>query len=400
MLSQTESIDLLVEISRNSSSINEDMFFSVLAEKYESIINKLNESSIDYEDMGGNTIQINKNFTDNCEIKTYCSKDSFYIKYEETTWIMLILGNQETDSLVSFIDNDNCIRFRQLKSGKIDQITTNFLYLKKIIKLLSEPRITDYKDTALNRYFFLSPECGKMEINEGENSNLIEISKSDVNIFEIYKKFTDMYEYQKGWEFILKNKIIKGLEGVDIPKIGFKELIINLPKFIDATERDYELFLNSRKHESIVQQFENEKYIFADKIRAILQRISNSIIAIPITFFGAAFTVKEISHLWLLNIIIMSMFFYIIFSCIINFLFWGDLDILKEEINKKTDILSMGLPRLHIALMEINKPLFRKIKCLKVLVICTIILFALLFLYFIFLYTNNPTTPTVSDHVS
>lgn len=389
MLSQTECIDLLVDISRNSSSVNEDMFFSILAEKYEAITNKLKEIVVEYEDLGGNTIRFNKNFTDNCEIKTYCSIDSFFRNYEETTWITLILGNQDIDSLVSFVDVDNCIRFRQFKSGKINQITTNFVYLKKIIKLLSEPRITDYKDTAHKRYFFLSPECGKMEINEGEINNLIEISKNDVNLFETYKKIFDMSKYPKGWEFILKNKIIRGLETVDISKVGFKELIINLPKFIDATERDYELFLNSRKHESIVQQFENEKYIFADKIRAILQRISGSIIAIPITFFGAAFTVKEISHLWLMNIIIFSMLLYVIFSCIINFLFWGDLDILKEEITKKTDILSMGLPRLRTALTEIINPLLKRINCLKALVICTIILFALLFLFFILQYTKG-----------
>lgn len=389
MLSQAEAIDLLAYISCNSSSINEDMFFSILVEKYKVITNKLKEMAIEYDDLGDNTIRINKNFTDNREIKAYCSIDSFFRNYEETPRITLVLGNQDTDSLVSFVDVDSCIRFRQLESGKIDQVITNYIYLKKIIKLLSEPRITDYKDTALKRYFFLSPECGKMEINEGEINNLIEISKSDVDLFEIYKRFIDMYEYQKGWEFILKNKIIKGLEGVDIQKTGFKELIINLPKFIDATERDYELFLNSRKHESIVQQFENEKYIFADKIRTILQRISGSIIAIPITFFGAAFTLKEITHLWLMNIIVFSMIFYIIFSCIINFLFWGDLDILREEIKKKADILSMDLPHLRTALMEIVKPLFRRIRLLKALVICTMILFALLFLFFIFQYTNS-----------
>ena len=58
----------------------------------------------------------------------------------------------------------------------------------------------------------------------------------------------------------------------------------------------------------------------------------------------------------------------------------------------------MSCPRLHIALMEINKPLLRRIKCLKALVVCTIILFALLFLFFLLQYTVNPSP--VSDHGS
>ena len=77
MLSQLESIDLLVDISRNSSVLNEDMFFSILAEKYETITNKLKEKAIEFDDLGDNTISLNRNFTDNCEIKAYCSIDSF-----------------------------------------------------------------------------------------------------------------------------------------------------------------------------------------------------------------------------------------------------------------------------------------------------------------------------------
>ena len=382
-MTQKDAIEVLCFITGYSNAISEEMYFSILSDNYSIVTARLKELAIEFEDMGDAIISINNNFFDQYEISVYCSIDNYFRKYNETKNIMLILGNKDIHSLIS-VTNDNYTYFQYVNNNTIDHATTNFIYLKKIINLLSNQKLTDYKDDAYDRYLFLSPECGKLEIYDGGLNNLIQIVKSEAKLFDIYLKFEEMNKYQRGWEYILKNKIIRGLENVDIEKEGFNELILNLPLFIDATERDFELFLNSRKHESIIQEFENEKFIFADKIRNILYRISAGIISIPLTFFAAAFAMNEINQSWLLNIIIVSMSIYLIFTSIVNFLFWGDLNILIDEFNTRIKISSMEISRLRSDLEIIAKPYFTRIKFLKFIILCTIIIFALVLLYLAF----------------
>jgi hypothetical protein len=381
-------VEMLTFIADCSSSVSEELYFSIINEKYEEVSSKLKNVGIEFENLGDNVICIDNSFFSQQRILPYCSTDSFFRNYDDTDMSILILGNKDTNSLISST-SDGYTFFQKMKTNKIDHDTTNYLYLTKIIGILSQPNVTDYKDSAHKRYFFLSPDCGKLEVYEGDYTNLIKISQEKYNLFETYKKFKTLCEYPKGWELILKNKIIRGLENVDIEKDGFKELILNLHLFIDATERDYELFLVSRKHETIVQNFISEKYTFADKIRSVLQRISGSIVSIPLTFFGAAFAMKEINQLWLLNIIIVSMLLYIVFTSVANFLLWGDLNILKDEITTKKKIISMGLPRLNKDLNDIMKPIYIRIIALRILIIGTIFLFALIFAFFVYQYTVN-----------
>ena len=387
-MTQKEAVDILVYISSHSCNISEELYFTIANEKYNEVITKLGEISIEYENMGDTTITINIDDFKKLEIELFCSADSFYKKYNETSFLLIVLGNKDVGTLVS-ITNDNYKYMQHFQKGIKDNTSTNFLYLKKIIKLLSQPRVTDYYDTAYNRFFFLSPECGKLELYEGDINSLVNISKSNMNLYDTYTKFNTMFDYPKGWEYILKNKIIRGLENINIKEEGFKELIFSLSKFIDAAEKDYELFLTSRKHESIVQQFENEKYLFADKVRSILQRISGSIVSIPLAFFSASFAMREINELWQLNIVVLALLIYSIFSIIVNFLFLGDLDILKEEITTKKKNLSMEVSRLDKDLTQIANPFFRRISFLKILVVLSMVLFALIFLFFVFMYTSN-----------
>jgi len=387
-MNQQEAIQFLADIASASGSVSEDRYFSILPDHFSGVIKIISKENIEYEDLGGNTICISNNFFEEHKIKVYSSTGNFYRNYEETDWTAVILGDKDNDSLVSRVD-DGYINFQQYSKKTADRVVTNFFYLKRIIGLLSQPKITDYKDTAHERYFFLSPECGKLEINEGGLDNLIAIAEGSGDLCETYKKFVEINGCQHGWEFILKNKIIKGLEGVDVEKDGFKELIINLALFIGATERDYELFLNSRKYEAVIQQFENEKYILADKIRSILQRMSGSIISIPVTFIGAIIAINNIKDLWFINTIVFTMVIFIVLSSIINFLFWGDLDILKDEINMRINIISMGLPRLHKDLEKIIMPFLKRIKFMRRLIIAIILLFAFLFLFFVCQYTST-----------
>lgn len=228
-MTKSEVIEKLAYIAHASNFINND-FFTIENDKYHDIINQLKKMNIGYEDLGDNSIQINSNLYTENDIKVYHSTRDFFENYEETDQTVVILGDKDNDSIVSYEENGDV--FYQQHSNKTNNHTvTNFFYLKKIINLLSDETITDYKDTTHNRYFILTPECGKLDLNEGESEDLIEIAKNEVNLFNTYKIYLEMNDYKKGWEPILKNKIIQGLEGIDKEKEGFKKLIIDLPKY-------------------------------------------------------------------------------------------------------------------------------------------------------------------------
>lgn len=387
-MTQSEAIDILLFVASNSNEISEALSFSVLNDKYNIVTTRLVNSNIDFENIGENIISMPNEFFLNHNIDVYCNNDAFYRRYEDTKNIIVILGNKNIDSVIS-ISSDKFTDFQYVKNGKSDKITTNYFYLKKLIDLLSHPDVTDYKDTAHNSYFFLSPECGKFEIIEGDYTNLVEISSISIKLFDTYLKLKSMFNNPKGWQYILKNKIIRGLENIHVSDNRFKELILNLTKFIDATEKDFELFLTSRNHETIVQQFENEKYLFADKIRSILQKISASILSIPLSFFAAAFAMENASQLWQQNIIIVSILIYILYAGIVNILYWKDLDVLKDEIYYKVANISMDLLMLKKSLTSIVKPLLSRIVVLRIIVIFSTVLFGIIFIYFLLQFISS-----------
>jgi hypothetical protein len=385
-MNRQEIKDLLADIADASRSINSD-FFSILPDKLSAIITRLAHEKIEYEDLGGNDISIHRKFCQGSGIAVYTDADDFFRSYEESSDDIIILGNKDSESIVSCMSGDDVI-FQQYRSKKADKAITNFFYLRRITAFLSQPEISDYKDTAHDCYFFLSPECGKIKIEENGLENLVSIAKSDICLMEIYKKIGKLNAYQKGWEFILKSKIIKGLENIDVIAEGFRELVTHLDLFIDATIRDFELFLNTRSHETLVEQFENEKYVFADKIRSVLQGISGSLFSIAITFAGTVITIRDISDVWLINIIFAVMATLLIFFIWINICLWGDLNTLKSEMNMRIQAASMGLPRTARDLRGILKPFFRRIMSFKVLISFIIILFTLLFLFVVCQYGN------------
>jgi hypothetical protein len=387
-MNRQEAKDLLADIADASHSINND-FFSILPDKFSAITTRLVCENIDYEDLGDNDISIHRKFCQASGIAVYTGADDFFRNHAESSDDIIILGNKDSESIASCMSGDDII-FQQYRSKKTDKVITNFFYLKRITAFLSQPEIADYKDTAHDCYFFLSPESGKIKIEENGLDNLISIAKSDICLMEIYKKINKLGAYQKGWEFILKSKIIKGLENTDIVTEGFRELVTHLDLFVDATIRDFELFLNTRSHETLVEKFENEKYVFADKIRSVLQGISGSLFSIAITFAGTVITIRDISDTWIINTIFAVMAVLIMFFVWINICLWGDLNTLKSEMNMRIQAASMGLPRMDRDLRRILGPFFRRIMSFKVLISFIIIVFTLLFLFLVYQYGNAP----------
>jgi hypothetical protein len=379
-------LNILWTIKSESLSIDDRITFKVLPDKAETIKKYLKDSHINTDDLLANDeIRIDKSFYTQYNIQPYHNFEVFYKLFktsdlEEQT--IVILQDTKNDFVV-FGKNGNPESYFY-PSGEGDTKAPNHYYLTKI-KEGFIPKIADYTDTAHTKYIFLSPECGKFELSYGGSSDVKETNKSLENI---YTNIEDILSRPKGWEYIMKNRIIRSLEIVDQSERRFYWLIDNLDQLIEATLRDYELFLTSHKHETIIEQYEQEKDTFADKIRAVLERISTNLLSIPITFSAVLFGFREITEKWLIDIFLIVLAVFVCFSCIIQGIFISELSVIKNEIYSKAEYLSRGLSFLQEKFNTISMPLIRKIIFLQILTFIVSISFVFLYLLLVSNYVD------------
>jgi hypothetical protein len=371
-------LDILWTIKSESLSIDDKLTFKVLPDKAETIKKYLQDNKINTDDLlARDEIRIDKSFFTQYNIQSYHTFEVFYKLFKTSDLgkqTIVILQDPENDFVV-FGKNGNPESYFY-PSGESDKKAPNYYYLAKI-KEDFIPRIADYTDTAHAKYIFLSPECGKFELSYGGSFDVKETNKFLENT---YTNIKDISSRPRGWEYIMKNRIIRSLEIVDQSERRFYWLIDNLDQLIEATLRDYELFLTSHKHETIIEQYEKEKDVFADKIRAVLERISTNLLSIPITFSAALFGFRELTEKRLIDIFLIVLAVCVCFSCIIQGIFISELSVIKNEIYSKVDYLSRGLSFLHQKFNTISIPLIRKIIFLQILIFIMIISFIFLYL--------------------
>lgn len=239
--------------------------------------------------------------------------------------------------------------------------------------------------------YFLSPECGKFILKIPSNSKLGTYNQ------DYQKSIESIQRIQKnpaGYEPILKNKIIRGLELLP-DENKFLQLATNLNCFIDATIKDFEIFINTSNHESILVKFELEKSQFVEEVRQVLERISSSVLAVPISFAAALFAIKDVSNLWMLSILKFSFLLFTIFSSIINIFYFFELNNIKKEIAVKINFYSSNI--LFIKNELENKMNGTKLKAtfLQFLTICVILLFIVFIVVFFTLRIQESTSSAI-----
>ncbi|MCL2793636.1 MAG: hypothetical protein FWD87_11180 [Spirochaetaceae bacterium] len=372
-------INILLTIKKASLSINDDIIFHIQKDKIYEIRSYLENNNIQiFNALPDDQVQIEKAVYSQYNIQPYKDFKSFSNQFELSDFgkrTIVILEENENDILI-FNNNEIPVSYF-FKSRKKDFRVSNYYYLKKI-KNVFLPRIADYTDFVNSKHILLSPECGKFEVIEGNVSEIVGMGKSLENT---YKAIENIISFQKGWEPIIKNRIIRGLEVIKESKNRFYWLIINLEQFITITIKDYDVFLASHRHETILERYEHEKDIFSEKIRAVLGRISTNLLSIPITFSVVLFGLREIKEKWLVDIFLMALAAFIIFSCIIQVLFILDLNIIKKEIKAKIDYFLMLLPVFKDDFFNISRPQLHKILFLQILTCLMIIAFFVLYCY-------------------
>jgi hypothetical protein len=185
--------------------------------------------------------------------------------------------------------------------------------------------------------------------------------------------------------------VIHGLETVIDQSARFETLIKYLYSFVEATFNDFDLFLTEKTRDKLIETFDSEKYVFADKIRSILERISTGIFSVPIAFVGALFAIRDISQEWLLYGIFAVLAIFTDFTAGIDLMMFLDLGILRAEITKKIKHTSMGIENLKKELNEIMKPFCIRITLLRIFIIIAIVIFIGLFISLVVIFKSKVT---------
>jgi hypothetical protein len=387
MKNVNKALEILLEMKKSSFSANDKMVFQTFPDKIDIIKKYLQENNVVINELLSNTeIELDKSFYEQHGIQPYNNFASFFRRFDTSNLgkkAVLILG-ENSDEMVIFGKEGKAISY-YYPSGKQDLIAANFYYAKQIVETFL-PKVADYRDTAHNKFIFLSPEYGRFEIVE---TNLAEIAEIKKPLSKTYEDIYDIISHNnRGWEYVLKNRIIRSLETLDSPEKHFYWLIESLDRFIDATNKDYEVYLTSFGHEKLIEQYEKEKDAFADKIRGVLERISTNLLSIPITFSAALFGFKEINDKWLIDFFLGALTVFVVFSCIIQGSFITELSTIKKEILSKLDYFSRGLCLLQDKFKFISNPQLKKIKFLQIITILIIISFIVLYLFLANKYIN------------
>jgi hypothetical protein len=376
----SKALEILSLLTKASNEITERPVFKIKAESVGAVKKYINDNNLEIsDDLADNEIELSKCFYEDYNITAYSDISSFFRRFKITDFGQqnIVILNVVNDDLVVF--GGSPVPSAYCYPSMADELkTVNYYYLLKIVEEFF-PKFVDYIDNANQKLIFLSPDCGRFEIDK---NNLSDIADTEKPFSATYKKIENIVSMSKGWEYILKNRIINKLEIIDNKNDRFRCLFENMDNFIDITLKDFELFMISKKHETIINQFENERDNFAEKIRTVLERIATSLLSIPISFSAALLGFKDLNKndTWLINVFLLSLGIFVIFSCIIQCFFINELTSIRKEIYAKSDNFSLGISFLKTKFHEISKPLLVKIKLLQILCVFIIVAFIVLYI--------------------
>jgi hypothetical protein len=208
-----KAIAALQTLANASASITEKPSFLLHLDKVDVIKEYLKENGIIYDELLQNEeIDIDKSFYKENNILPYNNFDSFFRRFkilDLDDHVIVILKTYKDDCII--LNKNGVVSSRFFSSGEQDLKSLNFYYAKLITESFL-PNIADHIDTAHNEYVFLSPECGRFKVVE---TNLSEFAEMQVSLEDTYIKIKDIIAHPKGWEYLMKNRIIRSLEAVE-----------------------------------------------------------------------------------------------------------------------------------------------------------------------------------------
>lgn len=292
------------------------------------ILDIIKKHSIIKEDVGKSTLRINlrqfsfpvffnkKDFLSNVSLKLE-STDIGILNYEEA----------------GFLFYDNSINKSSGSSGVQSDnyfVQNTFAYLR-IKNIIASDKIADYLSDASREIVIVSPTKGKLII---QYPSIIDEFDPNQNIRD-YEDILIEKLVSKEFNKFFKNELYEFLSSIDKQE-RLKFLILNLQTIIEASERNYDIYLSSFSFDQLRDEYDKRKQKYFDELRGIINKISGYSIGLPISISAASFAAyKTIDSLPTYVLIISS---FIVFSLYFIFMIRHNRDDIQEiKTDYKTD---------------------------------------------------------------
>jgi len=309
-----DSLKILSKISKECATVEYSLeailFFPIdprsTQKKFDSIDIQLVEHDgiqVNLQQFPNENLYFNKqSFLELCELKSFDSdigilqfqaEDYMYFDFEKgETWI----GNEKNENKL-FLNNAK--------------------YYWLLQKEFIESNIAAYHSDARNECLITSSEEGLLEI--GYDNRVPDIGEEQ-NLQESYytfKAFGEKLEHSPELQQFFKGQLFSFLINHDREE-RFIYFCYKIKNIIEASKRDYEIFLNRNSFKKLKDVFRKERDEYFSSIRDVLDKILSKVVSIPVSISATAlalYTLKSVP-----NFASIVVFAYIIYSLFTTYL--------------------------------------------------------------------------------
>ncbi len=328
-----EIVKVLHDLNRKSSGFKLDSGESIVFQfrNRDKVEKEIMPKSFDYEKVGKNEISINLFqyqglFYDKEQFLQHCDLDTF-----------------NSDIAIFFYRNKDYLYYNALDKitqiaediAETDYFIQNTFYYLKFYHDFNSSEIISYHSSSSREFVIISPEKGKFLLGYPAIPPLI---ANDFILENNYNCFNDRNQSQE-FQVFFREQIIESLSAYS-KELRFPQLLYNIKSILEASERNYEIFLNKFSFEKLKENFRKERNEYFSAIRDIVNQLLNKIVSIPISISASVFAVYKLKdeprYSW---IVVVAFIIYSLFTSYLLRLLNLDIGEIKIDFDKDIDTI-------------------------------------------------------------
>ena len=300
------------------------------------------QNNIEYE-LVRNTVRVEKK---NLNFAFFINKSEFFDEVaEKDLKLDILISDRKYPFYFNQHNHSIYINFQEVRNNYLISNAESFFKIQSFFKKQSEyvegefefvdyysedtRRIVFNSITEKNRVVLEFPKAGTLQLDE-----TIDYS-SKINLF-----INDFETTNKHFPTFLKNALIRNL--AVIPGNKFLSFYDRLDTILNTAKLNFNVYLHELSLEKIQTEYDEYKERYFNEQASILNKISNQIIALPISIAGSAFAIYKLKESLFATIFILVGVLAI--SCYLSFLisiYWQDLLRIVERITTDFSKLSV-----------------------------------------------------------
>lgn len=167
-------------------------------------------------------------------------------------------------------------------SGMRITFLENLFFSLEIQELMREKKIAQYDDAIEEKFIFLSPKMGKLEVGYKRTCQTTLYDK-EYHLQDVYQKLLTKNDQEEFWNFFRDN-FIKVAAEINDTETRFVQTIPKLQNIFDNACREFELFQNEFSFEKFRSSLEDQKEKYIKNLESNNFDLLSKVGSLPIQF--------------------------------------------------------------------------------------------------------------------